>query len=172
MVVNNGIVFVDCVNQLRIGGMSKKEALVETGRMRLRPILMTALTTILGMSTMALGTGMGSEMMQPMAIVSIGGLTYATLMTLFVVPVLYDIVNGEKMKAREIDMIRESAGLRSDEELLGDGLASPQSGETPAPEAVSGGGAAPKDAPGGEPQDAEDDPPKYLVFEDDDDDGD
>ena len=148
--------------------------------MRLRPILMTALTTILGMSTMALGTGMGSEMMQPMAIVSIGGLTYATLMTLFVVPVLYDIVNGDKMKAREIDMIRESAGLRSDEELLGDGQASPQSDgkpspqsdDKPSPEAPSDGGAAPKDAPGGEPQDAEDDPPKYLVFEDDDDDGD
>ena len=172
VVVNNGIVFVDCVNQLRIGGMSKKEALVETGRMRLRPILMTALTTILGMSTMALGTGMGSEMMQPIAIVSIGGLTYATLMTLFVVPVLYDIVNGEKMKAREIDMIRESAGLRSDEELLGDGQAAPQSDDKPSPEAPSDGGAAPKDAPGGEPQDAEDDPPKYLVFEDDDDDGD
>ena len=87
--------------------------------MRLRPILMTALTTILGMSTMALGTGMGAEMMQPMAIVSIGGLTYATLMTLFVVPVLYDIVNGEKMKAREIEMIREAAGLRDEAELLG-----------------------------------------------------
>ena len=181
VVVNNGIVFVDCVNQLRIGGMSKKEALVETGRMRLRPILMTALTTILGMSTMALGTGMGSEMMQPMAIVSIGGLTYATLMTLFVVPVLYDIVNGEKMKAREIDMIRESAGLRSDEELLGDGLASPQSDDKPSPQSdgmpspkapSDGGAAAAKDAPGGEPQDAEEDAPKYLVFEDDDDDGD
>ena len=124
------------------------------------------------MSTMALGTGMGSEMMQPMAIVSIGGLTYATLMTLFVVPILYDIVNGEKMKAREIEMIRESAGMRSDEELLGGGQTSPQGGETPSPQAPSDGGAAPKDAPGGEPQDAEDDPPKYLVFEDDDDDGD
>ena len=141
--------------------------------MRLRPILMTALTTILGMSTMALGAGMGAEMMQPMAIVSIGGLTYATLMTLFVVPVLYDIVNGDKMKAREIDMIRESAGLRSDEELLGDGQAAPQSDDKPSPEAPSdGGAAAPKDAPGGEPQDAEEDTPKYLVFEDDDDDGD
>ena len=181
VVVNNGIVFVDCVNQLRIGGMSKKEALVETGRMRLRPILMTALTTILGMSTMALGTGMGSEMMQPMAIVSIGGLTYATLMTLFVVPILYDIVNGEKMKAREIEMIRESAGMRSDEELLGggqaspqsDGKPSPQSDDKPSPEAPSdGGAAAPKEAPGGELQDAEEDTPKYLVFEDDDDDGD
>ena len=112
VVVNNGIVFIDSVNQLRIGGMSKREALVETGRIRLRPILMTALTTILGMSTMALGTGMGAEMMQPMAVVTIGGLSYATLMTLFVVPVLYDLFNGEKMKAREIEMMKEAAGMK------------------------------------------------------------
>ena len=113
VVVNNGIVFVDGVNQLRIGGMSKKEALVETGRQRLRPILMTAMTTILGMLTMALGTGMGAEMMQPMAIVTIGGLLYATLMTLFVVPSLYDLFNGEKMKAREIDMRAEELGVEA-----------------------------------------------------------
>ncbi|MCI5661651.1 MAG: efflux RND transporter permease subunit [Clostridia bacterium] len=116
VIVNNGIVFVDSVNQMRIGGMSKREALIETGRVRLRPILMTALTTILGMSTMAFGTGMGAEMMQPMAVVVIGGLTYATLMTLFIVPILYDIVNGEKMKAREIEMIREATGLNKDGE--------------------------------------------------------
>ncbi|MBQ8088093.1 MAG: efflux RND transporter permease subunit, partial [Clostridia bacterium] len=94
VIVNNGIVFVDTVNQLRIGGMRKRDALVEAGRLRLRPILMTALTTILGMSTMALGTGLGAEMMQPMAVVVIGGLTYATLMTLFVVPCMYDLLNG------------------------------------------------------------------------------
>lgn len=111
VVVNNGIVFVDSVNQMRIGGMSKKEALVETGRIRLRPILMTALTTILGMSTMAMATGMGAEMMQPMAVVIVGGLSYSTLMTLFVVPVLYDLFNGEKMKAREIEMMKEAAGM-------------------------------------------------------------
>ena len=112
VVVNNGIVFIDSVNQLRISGMSKRKALIETGRIRLRPILMTALTTILGMSTMALGAGMGAEMMQPMAIVTIGGLSYATLMTLFVVPVLYDLFNGKKMKAREIEMMKEAAGMR------------------------------------------------------------
>ena len=179
VVVNNGIVFVDCVNQLRIGGMSKREALIETGRMRLRPILMTALTTILGMSTMALGTGMGAEMMQPMAIVSIGGLTYATLMTLFVVPVLYDIVNGEKMKAREIEMIRESAGLRDDAELLGDGQSAPQDEAEAAAEAekpsASTAVKAGSETPQGNhetPQGEEDDAPTYLVFEDDDDDGD
>ena len=179
VVVNNGIVFVDCVNQLRIGGMSKREALIETGRMRLRPILMTALTTILGMSTMAFGTGMGAEMMQPMAIVSIGGLTYATLMTLFVVPVLYDIVNGEKMKAREIEMIRESAGLRDDAELLGDGQSAPQgeakaAAEAEKPSASTAVKAGSETAQGNHetPQGEEDDAPTYLVFEDDDDDGD
>ena len=118
VVVNNGIVFVETVNQLRIGGMEKREAILETGRIRLRPILMTALTTILGMALTALGRGMGAELMQPMAVVSAGGLIYATFMTLFIVPILYDIIMGKKLKAREIEMIRESAGLRSDEEVL------------------------------------------------------
>ena len=96
IVVNNGIVFVDYVNQLRISGLNKKDALVEAGRTRIRPILMTALTTILAMSTMAMGVGMGAEMTQSLAIVTIGGLTYATLLTLFVVPTLYDIFNRHK----------------------------------------------------------------------------
>lgn len=96
IVVNNGIVFVDYVNQLRIGGLDKKEALVQAGRTRIRPILMTALTTILAMSTMALGLGTGSEISQSIAIVTIGGLTYATLLTLFVVPTLYDIFHRRK----------------------------------------------------------------------------
>ena len=139
VVVNNGIVFIDCVNQLRIAGWEKKAALVEAGRQRLRPILMTALTTILGMSTMALGHGTGAEMMQPMAVVSIGGLTYATLMTLFVVPVLYDLFNGKNMKAREIQMIREAAGMNGDEVLEGDAPEAPAAPEAPvapaAPEA-------------------------------------
>ncbi|MEE1199711.1 MAG: efflux RND transporter permease subunit [Christensenellales bacterium] len=120
IIVNNGIVYVDCVNQLRIGGIGKRDALLEAGRQRLRPILMTALTTILGMSTMAMGRGMGSEMMQGMAVVTVGGLIYATLMTLFVVPVMYDLFNGEIMKAREIQMIREAAGLNSGDDE-GDG---------------------------------------------------
>ncbi|MCC3870099.1 efflux RND transporter permease subunit [Terrisporobacter mayombei] len=96
VVVNNGIVFVDYVNQLRISGLNKKEALIEAGRTRIRPILMTALTTILAMSTMALGVGMGAEISQALAIVTIGGLTYATLLTLFVVPTLYDIFHRRK----------------------------------------------------------------------------
>lgn len=103
VVVNNGIVFVDYVNQLRLEGMEKHEALVTTGHTRMRPILMTALTTILAMSTMALGIGSGSDMTQPMAIVTIGGLTYATLLTLYVVPILYDIFQRKPMKKVEIE---------------------------------------------------------------------
>lgn len=92
VVVNNGIVFVDYANQLRISGMEKREALVETGRTRMRPILMTAMTTILAMSTMALSKSAEAAMGKGMAIVTIGGLAYATLMTLFIVPVLYDLI--------------------------------------------------------------------------------
>jgi HAE1 family hydrophobic/amphiphilic exporter-1 len=118
VIVNNGIVFVDSVNQLRLAGMEKREAILETGRTRLRPILMTALTTILGMSTMALGTGMGAEMMQPMAIVTIGGLSYATLMTLFVVPALYDLFTGNKPPRGSVHAAKkESANLPAPENL-------------------------------------------------------
>ena len=102
VVVNNGIVFVDYVNQLRLEGVDKKEALIQTGRTRLRPILMTALTTILAMVTMAMGLGDGAEMTQPMAIVTIGGLAYATLLTLLVVPVLYDAFHRKPM--RKVDL--------------------------------------------------------------------
>ena len=90
VVVNNGIVFVDYANQLRIGGLGRTEALVATGRTRMRPILMTTLTTVLAMTAMLLSTDPGSEMGKGMAIVVIGGLSYATLITLFIVPVLYD----------------------------------------------------------------------------------
>lgn len=101
IIVNNGIVLVDYINQLRIEGMSKKEAIVEAGVTRIRPILMTSITTILGLAVMVLGIGdtaQGAEMMQPLAIVCIGGLVYATVLTLFVVPILYDIMNGEKIR--------------------------------------------------------------------------
>ncbi len=98
IVVNNGIVLVDYVNQLRIGGMEKKEALVEAGKTRMRPILMTAITTIIGLVSMALGIGEGTEMMQPVAIVCIFGLLYATIMTLFIVPVMYDFFNKKPMR--------------------------------------------------------------------------
>lgn len=91
-VVNNGIVFVDYANQLRIGGLERHDALVATGMTRMRPILMTALTTILAMSMMIFGSGMASQLGKGMSIVIAGGLLYATLMTLYIVPVMYDIL--------------------------------------------------------------------------------
>ncbi len=94
VVVNNGIVLVDYTNQLRESGMDIKEALLEAGKTRLRPIIMTALTTILALTTMALGFGEGSEMMQPMAVTTIGGLIYATLLTLVVVPIMYYLITN------------------------------------------------------------------------------
>ncbi|NLA04552.1 MAG: efflux RND transporter permease subunit, partial [Firmicutes bacterium] len=103
IVVNNGIVYVDYVNQLRQGGMDKREALLEAGSVRLRPIVMTALTTILAMSTIALGMGSGAEMTQPMAVVAIGGLTYATLLTLLVVPLMYDFLHRRPLRKIEIE---------------------------------------------------------------------
>ncbi len=90
-IVNNGIVFVDYVNQLRIGGMDRRSALIATGKTRMRPILMTTLTTILAMVQLVFSDDMMGQMGRGMAIVIIGGLLYATLMTLIVVPVLYDI---------------------------------------------------------------------------------
>ena len=92
IIVNNGIVLIDYTNQLCDRGMEKKEALVEAGKTRMRPILMTALTTILGLSTMGAGVGMGADMVQPMAIVTIGGLLYGTLLTLFVIPCIYSLL--------------------------------------------------------------------------------
>ncbi len=110
IIVNNGIVLVDYINQLRMEGTEKREAIVEAGVTRMRPILMTALTTILGLAAMAVGVGTGAEMMQPVAIVTIGGLLYATLMTLFVVPVLYDLFHRKKMriiKEEELEILNE-----------------------------------------------------------------
>lgn len=96
IIVNNGIVLVDYINNLREEGMEKKEAIMTAGRTRLRPVLMTALTTILAMSTMMFSDDMGADLSKPMSIVIIGGLTYGTLLTLYVVPCIYDIFNREK----------------------------------------------------------------------------
>ena len=96
IIVNNGIVLVDYINQLRAEGMSKHEAILTAGKTRIRPVLMTALTTILALSTMVFSNDMGSEMAKPMAIVTIGGLTYGTLLTLVVIPCIYDIFSREK----------------------------------------------------------------------------
>ena len=91
-VVNNGIVFVDYANQLRLGGMERRAALIATGKTRMRPILMTTLTTVLAMLQMVFSNDMASQLMSGMAIVIICGLSYATLMTLYIVPILYDIL--------------------------------------------------------------------------------
>lgn len=106
IIVNNGIVFIDYTNQLVAAGYGVTEALVEAGRTRLRPIIMTALTTILGLSTMALGLGSGADMVQPMAIVTIGGLIYGTILTLFVVPCIYGLFR-KREKARLKEGIEE-----------------------------------------------------------------
>ncbi len=113
IIVNNGIVFIDYANQLIAQGMEQRDALVEAGMTRLRPIIMTALTTILGLSTMAVGVGMGADMVQPMAIVTIGGLIYGTVLTLFVVPCIFNLFH-KKEKAR----LRE--GIEEEEYLLDD----------------------------------------------------
>ena len=101
IVVNNGIVFVDYANQLRNKGMDTVEALILTGKRRLRPILMTALTTIIALSTTVFDTSSGAELTRPMAVTTIGGLAYSTLLTLFLVPALYKIFHRRKKKAVE-----------------------------------------------------------------------
>ena len=105
IIVNNGIVLVDYINNLRLEGKERREAIVEAGKTRMRPILITAITTVFGLSTMALGIGTGSEIMQPIAIVCIGGLLYATIMTLYIVPVIYDILSKKELrKVSESDL--------------------------------------------------------------------
>ncbi len=98
IIVNNGIVLVDYINQLRVGGMEKKEAIITAGRTRIRPVMMTALTTILALSTMAFSDDMGADMSKPMSVVTIGGLIYGTLLTLIVIPCIYDLFMREKGK--------------------------------------------------------------------------
>lgn len=105
-VVNNGIVFVDYANQLRVGGLERREALIATGKTRMRPILMTALTTILAMASLLFGDDLSSQMSKGMAIVVAGGLAYATLMTLFIIPVMYDILF--KRKPLQVDIGSEN----------------------------------------------------------------
>ena len=98
IIVNNGIVIVDYMNQLIAQGVEKYEAILQAGRTRLRPVLMTALTTILGLLPMLFGTDMGAAMGKPMAIVTVGGLLYGTLLTLLVVPCIYDLMNHRKTR--------------------------------------------------------------------------
>ena len=108
IIVNNGIVLVDYINQLREQGMTKYEAIVEAGKTRLRPILMTALTTILGLLPMIISSDSGSDMIRPMSIVTIGGLIYGTLLTLFVVPCIYAILNRKKDRTVQMEIEKKS----------------------------------------------------------------
>lgn len=109
IIVNNGIVLVDYINNLRLDGMEKTEAIVEAGKTRIRPIFITALTTVFGLSVMALGIGTGAEMMQPLAIVCIGGLLYATVMTLFIIPVIYSAFNKKEIRRISEDELKDIA---------------------------------------------------------------
>ena len=113
IIVNNGIVLIDYMNQLRGEGRSKKEAIIEAGRTRFRPVWMTALTTILGLSAMVFTNDMGAEMARPMAVVTIGGLIYGTLLTLIVIPCVYDLFSKEKKQpdiwSEEIEYIGADA---------------------------------------------------------------
>lgn len=123
IIVNNGIVLVDYINQLRAAGMEKRKAIVTAGKTRMRPILMTALTTILALVTLAAGVGMGADMTQPMAIVTIGGLIYGTFLTLFVVPCIYDIFNRKKyvvISDRELDADDDDLDLMKEINLAAD----------------------------------------------------
>ncbi len=108
IIVNNGIVLVDYINQLRAEGMERRAAILEAGKTRMRPILMTSITTILGLLDMAVRTSAGTALMKPMAIVCIGGLIYATLMTLLVVPCIYDMLNKKELrvvKDKDLEML-------------------------------------------------------------------
>jgi HAE1 family hydrophobic/amphiphilic exporter-1 len=102
IVVNNAIVLIDYANQLRAEGRSKREALVEAGHVRLRPIMMTTLTTLLGLLPMAIGWGEGAEVRAPMAIAVIGGLTFSTILTLVLIPVAYEWADRKEFAADRV----------------------------------------------------------------------
>jgi HAE1 family hydrophobic/amphiphilic exporter-1 len=100
IVVKNGIVMVDFTNLLRARGLSVKQAVVQAGKSRLRPVLMTSLTTILGLLPLAFGIGEGSEIWQPLGVAIIGGMTISTALTLVVVPALYSVFVGGRMRKK------------------------------------------------------------------------
>jgi HAE1 family hydrophobic/amphiphilic exporter-1 len=114
IVVNNAIVLVDYTNTLRRRGLGKVEAILEAGRARLRPILMTATTTIVGLVPMALGLGDGAEIRAPMAITVIVGLSTATLLTLVVIPTLYDQFTSNRPLANAPSAAQPPAGSETD----------------------------------------------------------
>ena len=136
-VVNNGIVFVDYANQLRLGGMERRPALIATGKTRMRPILMTAMTTILAMMQMIFADDMASQMGGGMAVVIVGGLAYATLMTLYIIPIMYDIFF--KRPPLEVDIGSENLDDVPDDaaEFIAEALAKEQAAKAVAEQVVS-----------------------------------
>jgi HAE1 family hydrophobic/amphiphilic exporter-1 len=110
IVVNNAIILVDYTNQLREQGMSKRDALVEAGRVRLRPIMMTTLTTVLGLLPMSFGWGEGAEVRAPMAISVMGGLTFSTLLTLVLIPVMYELLDRKVYVVSDAHPVRTDSG--------------------------------------------------------------
>ena len=106
IIVNNGIVLVDYINQQRLAGMERREAVIDACVTRLRPILMTSLTTILGLIVTAVAKNAGTALIQPIALVCIGGLLYATLMTLFVVPCMYDLLSKKELRKVDEDELK------------------------------------------------------------------
>ena len=137
IVVNNAIVLVDCVNQLRARGMARDRALALAGRLRLRPILMTTLTTVLGLLPMALGLGEGAELRAPLAVTVIGGLSIATVLTHFVIPVVYSLLDRKRFAA---DLAPAAAET--------DAAAAEEAGLRPAPSGTSATSATPAGARG------------------------
>jgi len=113
IVVNNAIVLVDLINQLRERGLAKFEAIREAGRSRLRPILMTTLTTVLGLLPLSIGFGDGAEIRAPMGITVIGGLLVSTLLTLVIIPVMYSILDRKQFAA---DIADDESATRAIEE--------------------------------------------------------
>ncbi|NIZ18974.1 efflux RND transporter permease subunit [Entomospira culicis] len=111
IIVNTGIILVDYINLLRKRGTNLREAVIETGRLRLRPILMTTLTTILGMIPLATATGDGTSMTQPIGVTVVGGMISSSIMTLFLVPVLYYMFNQKGERKRVAQQQREHAIL-------------------------------------------------------------
>ena len=108
IIVNNGIVLVDCINRFRLEGMEKREAIIQAGAVRMRPVIMTAATTVLGLVPLAIGLGTGAEMVQPVAVACIGGFIYATVTTLFIVPIMYNKFSRkhmEKIKDEELEIL-------------------------------------------------------------------
>jgi len=108
IVVNNAILLVDCINTRMKEGMPRREAIIEGGKIRLRPIMMTTTTTILGLLPLALGLGEGAELRTPMGITVVGGLLFSTLLTLVLVPVVYDLVEKIKESVWTKENIKEN----------------------------------------------------------------